>query len=89
MTTQPAIEAVDVTRVYQLGGVEVTALRGVSLRIDSGEYASIVGPSGSGKSTLGRGSPRLQACLAQEPYKKLSTSLTALELPGLNVYESR
>ena len=52
MTTQPAIEAVDVTRVYQLGGVEVTALRGVSLRIDAGEYASIVGPSGSGKSTL-------------------------------------
>lgn len=52
MTTQPAIEAIDVTRVYQLGGVEVTALRGVSLRIDSGEYASIVGPSGSGKSTL-------------------------------------
>ncbi len=52
MTTQPAIEAVDVTRVYQLGGVEVAALRGVSLRIDSGEYASIVGPSGSGKSTL-------------------------------------
>ena len=52
MTTQPAIEAVDVTRVYQLGGVEVAALRGVSLRIESGEYASIVGPSGSGKSTL-------------------------------------
>jgi putative ABC transport system ATP-binding protein len=52
VTTQPAIEAVDVTRVYQLGGVEVAALRGVSLRIDSGEYASIVGPSGSGKSTL-------------------------------------
>jgi putative ABC transport system ATP-binding protein len=52
VTTQPAIEAVDVTRVYQLGGVEVDALRGVSLRIESGEYASIVGPSGSGKSTL-------------------------------------
>jgi putative ABC transport system ATP-binding protein len=52
VTTQPAIEAVDVTRVYQLGGVEVAALRGVSLRIESGEYASIVGPSGSGKSTL-------------------------------------
>ena len=52
MTAQPVIEAVDVTRVYQLGGVEVAALRGVSLRIDSGEYASIVGPSGSGKSTL-------------------------------------
>ncbi|MCZ3388120.1 MAG: ABC transporter ATP-binding protein [Actinomycetia bacterium] len=50
--TAPAIEAVDVTRVYSLGGAEVHALRGVSLRIEAGEYAAIVGPSGSGKSTL-------------------------------------
>ena len=50
--TTPAIEAVDVTRVYSLGGTEVRALRGVSLRVEPGEYASIIGPSGSGKSTL-------------------------------------
>ena len=50
--TTPAIEAVHVTRVYSLGGTEVPALRGVSLRIEPAEYASIVGPSGSGKSTL-------------------------------------
>jgi putative ABC transport system ATP-binding protein len=50
--TAAALEVVDATRIYRLEGVEVTALAGVSLRIDRGEHVSVVGPSGSGKSTL-------------------------------------
>ncbi|HXY06682.1 MAG TPA: ABC transporter ATP-binding protein [Terriglobales bacterium] len=46
------IEAVGVCKTYRVGKIEVPALRGVSFRIDKGEFVSVVGPSGSGKSTL-------------------------------------
>jgi putative ABC transport system ATP-binding protein len=46
------IQLENVTKTYRMGGVEVKALRGVSLSIDRGELVSIVGASGSGKSTL-------------------------------------
>src|SRR6476659_7128396 len=48
----PALELIDVFKIYRTGPAETVALRGLDLRIEPREMVAIVGPSGSGKSTV-------------------------------------
>lgn len=50
--TEPIIKLENVWKIYQLGRVELPAIKGISLEIAPGAFVSIMGPSGSGKSTI-------------------------------------
>ncbi len=50
--TEPVVSIRNLSKVYQQGDIQVTALNGVSLDIGAGEFLALMGPSGSGTSTL-------------------------------------
>jgi putative ABC transport system ATP-binding protein len=48
----PALELLDVFKIFRAGATETVALRGLNLKVDARETVAVVGPSGSGKSTM-------------------------------------
>ncbi len=82
------IELHDVSRIYDLGHVQVAALRGVDLAVEAGEFLAIVGPSGSGKSTL----MNIVGCLDRPTggtYSLAGTAVATLDDDGLARLRSR
>jgi putative ABC transport system ATP-binding protein len=72
------IDIKDVYKVYDMGAVQVTALDGIELSIERGEYVAIMGSSGSGKSTL----MNLLGCL--DTPTRGSYQLNGTEVEGLS-----
>ncbi|MBN2880878.1 ABC transporter ATP-binding protein [Candidatus Woesearchaeota archaeon] len=52
MKEEPLVVLKDVWKVYQMGEVDVPALRGINVSINKGDFVAIIGASGSGKSTM-------------------------------------
>jgi putative ABC transport system ATP-binding protein len=82
------IELHDVSRIYDLGHVQVAALQNVDLDVQEGEFLAIVGPSGSGKSTM----MNILGCLDRPTggtYTLAGTAIAELDDDGLARLRSR
>ncbi len=82
------IDLQGVSRIYDLGHIQVAALQGVDLSVEEGEFLAIVGPSGSGKSTM----MNILGCLDRPTggtYTLAGTPVAELDDDGLARLRSR
>jgi putative ABC transport system ATP-binding protein len=82
---EQVFRAVDLSKVYRTGEVEVHALRGVNFTADSGEFLVILGPSGSGKSTFLNIIGGLDTATSGQAWFQ-DQELTAMDEAGLTRY---
>src|SRR3954470_4793815 len=84
----PALECLDVFKIYRSGPVETVALRGLDVRVERDEVVAVLGPSGCGKSTLLSLAAGLDQPSAGE-VRSLGRSLGRLDEEELAAYRAR
>jgi putative ABC transport system ATP-binding protein len=84
----PALECLDVFRIYRSGPVETVALRGLDLRIERAEFVAVLGPSGCGKSTFLALAAGLDETSAGE-VRSFGRTLSRLDESELAAYRAR